>query len=145
MAFDEWQAEDIYSVFDIRTPWFDGYQGEERVIIDECGQGMMDINFLKRLLDRYPVMVPIKGGSTAWRAKSIILTSNLPIEEWYPCARKEDIDALKRRLQIFEFPSETWIAKSWCRGGTIKRGREAIEIENDDEVITLHEAETTWT
>lgn len=72
MVYDN--LSEVYSVFCLRTPWFDGYTGQENVLFDECGPGMMNHNFLKRLLDRYPITVPIKGGSVAWNAKTIVLT-----------------------------------------------------------------------
>jgi len=146
MVFDTWKADDIYTVFNITTPWFDGYQQEETVLFDECGPGMMDINMLKRLTDRYPMTVPIKGASTPWNARTIVLTSNTPIEEWYPLSKKDDMDALKRRLAIFEFPQDKWLAEAWCKGGAIKRSREVLDVETDDGEITVlgGEPAATW-
>lgn len=146
MVFDSWAPEDIYTVFNITTPWFDGYQQETIGLLDECGPGMMDINILKRLTDRYPMAVPIKGSSAQWNANTIILTSNLPIEEWYPLAKKDDLDALKRRLAIFEFPGDKWLAEAWCKGRALKRSREVIEIVDEDGPIEIVDAsiQPTW-
>ncbi len=47
---------------DPRTKFWDGYQDEENVVIDEF-QGGIDISHLLRWLDRYPVRVEIKGAS----------------------------------------------------------------------------------
>lgn len=107
---------DVYTVFDTHTPWFDGYQGEPNVLLDECGPGMMNHNLLKRLLDRYPMTVPIKGGSVAWQAKTIILTSNVELSAWYPGLTLADYKALERRMRIFEFPRDKALAVAWLKG-----------------------------
>lgn len=116
MVFDH--HPDAYTVFDIANPWFDGYVGQEVVLFDECGPGMMNHNLLKRLLDRYPMTVPIKGGSTSWLAKKIVLTSNVALEGWFESKniREQDFLALKRRMRIFCFPMEKEAAEAWMRG-----------------------------
>lgn len=114
------ELDDLYTVFDIKTPWFDGYQGESSVLMDECGIGMMNYNYLKRILDGYRMDVPIKGGSVAWTPDTIILTSNIPLEEWYPFIPKEDLWALERRIRKFEFPKDKQLAVAWLRGTLIQ-------------------------
>ena len=49
---------------------------------------------LKRLADRYPKMVETKGGRTIFRAKRIIITSNISAESWY----KQPFEELERRI-----------------------------------------------
>lgn len=135
----------VYTVFDVKNPWFDGYDGEENVLFDECGPGMMSHNLLKRLLDRYPMTVPIKGSSANWMAKTIILTSNVQLEDWFFGVTKSDYDALKRRMRIFEFPEEKELAIAWLRGELIpsKRCREpatwesTMVISDEDSVCEL--------
>lgn len=117
-AFEE--LEDIYTVFDTKTPWFDGYSGQDNVLLDECGLGMMNYNYLKRLLDGYRMDVPIKGGSVQWTPKTVILTSNIPLEDWYPQIPKEDLEALQRRIRAFKFPEEKQLATAWIRGALIE-------------------------
>ena len=55
------------------------------------------------MLDRYPLMVQIKGGTTSFLAKKTILTSNSHPREWY--SNKLCVyGALRRRIDfIFEF------------------------------------------
>jgi len=97
----------IYSVFDTKTPWFDGYRGEEVVLFDECGSGFMNYDYLKRLLDRYPMQVPVKGGSANWNAKYIYLTSNHhPRWWWEKGISEQDWAALLRRLKVFKLPDD---------------------------------------
>lgn len=104
--YDRWAPEDIYNVFDIKTPWFDGYDGQNVVILDECGPNTISTDFLKKITDRYPFTVPVKGGSMPWTTNIIILTSNHPLEHWWEKATHNDIQALRRRIHIFNFDDE---------------------------------------
>lgn len=72
------------------------------VVIDEF-RGGIDISHVLRWFDKYPVLVEIKGSSVPLVAEKIWITSNLPVEMWYPCIDAETLDALKRRLQITIF------------------------------------------
>lgn len=78
--------------------WFDGYDGQEAVIFDDFGGSEFKITYLLKLLDRYPMRVPVKGGFVQWVPKRIWITSNYPPEQWYPNAKDEHVNALKRRI-----------------------------------------------
>lgn len=82
---------------DPRTKFWDGYRGQEHVVIDEF-RGGIDICHLLRWLDRYPVCVEVKGSSTVFHATRIWITSNIRPDEWYPGLDLETLKALKRRL-----------------------------------------------
>lgn len=100
-AWDEAGLE-AYSK-DPRTKWWDGYQGQSNVIIDEF-RGAIDISHILRWLDRYPVRVERKGGSMALRARTFWITSNLPPLSWYSELDEPTKEALQRRLtNIIEF------------------------------------------
>jgi len=114
------ELDDLYTVVDIKTPWFDGYFGQENVLMDECGNGMMHYNRLKQILDGYRLDVPVKGGMVPWVPKTIILTSNCPLEDWFPQLPREDLWALQRRIRIFRFPEEKQLATAWLRGSLIE-------------------------
>lgn len=74
--------------------WFDGYRGEEVAILDDY-RGDGNFAFLLRLLDIYPLRVPIKGGYVDWRPRTIFITSNKLPPSWHP---EDDYRALRRRL-----------------------------------------------
>lgn len=76
--------------------WFDGYNGQEIVLLDDYRGEYPLAQFLK-LTDRYPMTVPIKGGFTQWCPKKIYITSNIHPDEWYD-ARGASFHAFKRRL-----------------------------------------------
>lgn len=87
---------------DPRSKFWDGYRGEENVVIDEF-RGGIDIAHLLRWLDRYPVIIEVKGASTVLRAKKIWITSNLHPRDWYPELDELTKNALLRRMTIVEF------------------------------------------
>lgn len=77
--------------------WWDGYNGEEAVIIDEFEPKAIPYNFLKRLCDENPLKLPIKGAFLESNIKRVIITSNEHPREWYPGA---DLGPLLRRATI---------------------------------------------
>jgi len=89
--------------------WWDGYQGQETVILDEF-YGWIKYDMLLRLLDRYPIQVPVKGGFVKLRAHRWILTSNKPWTDWYP--NIDDTSALKRRIQEWGQVTEFKVLKA---------------------------------
>lgn len=87
-------------------PWWDGYDGQEDVIIDDFHSGRaneISITDLLRWLDRYPCRVPIKGGFVNFVARRVVITSNLHYGEWFPEAAAVHIAALERRFTRVEF------------------------------------------
>lgn len=87
---------------DPRTKFWDGYREHANVVIDEF-RGDIDIAHMLRWLDRYPVIVEVKGGSRVLRAERFWITSNLDPRAWYPSADEETKLALLRRLTITHF------------------------------------------
>lgn len=79
--------------------WWDGYQSEEVVIIDDYRTNMCPFNFLLRLLDRYPLLVPIKGGFVQFVAKKIYITTPLLPKDTWANRIDEDIKQLERRIE----------------------------------------------
>lgn len=81
--------------------WFDGFDDQSAVLLDDYDGSWFKISYLLKLLDRYPFPVPVKGGFVYWQPKTIYITSNLHPEEWYPHAIQRHRDALMRRLTQF--------------------------------------------
>lgn len=84
------------------SQWFDGYADHDDVIIDDYMGGTPLSMFLK-MLDRYPMQVPIKGGYVNWKPKRIFITANTDWMLWYPKATAEQWKAIERRLDHIEF------------------------------------------
>lgn len=99
------QHPDLYAlpVQQKGTLWFDTYAGQETLLIDEF-EGEMALTTLLRILDVYPIMVPVKTGFVWLRATRIYITSNRLWNEWYDFTNREvKKKALERRFtQIIE-------------------------------------------
>lgn len=90
-----WENFDDIYVKPHGTKWWDGYTGQEDVLIDDYN-GYMEYEYLLQLCDRYPMKVETKGGHVEFLAKYIIITSNKVLESWYTNTK-----ALKRRVTEF--------------------------------------------
>lgn len=77
-----------------QTAWWDGYYGQEVVVIDEF-YGWIARDLMCRLCDRYPTQVETKGGSQPFLAKKIIITSNEHPRSWWS---KIGLGPMERRL-----------------------------------------------
>jgi len=105
---DRYPVEVRNTVFDSKTPWFDGYDQHPVMLIDEFGPGQMASGFLKKLLDRYDVSLPVKGASVPMCAKLVFLTSNYDVHQWYPNTGAQDHAALERRMTIVDCTVDGW-------------------------------------
>lgn len=65
-----------------RSQWWDNYEQQETVIIDEF-YGWLPFDNLLRLCDRYPLLVETKGGQINFNAKTIVITTNQIPDRWY--------------------------------------------------------------
>jgi len=91
--------------------WFDGYDGQQCVIVDDFRAKNVSFSFFLRVLDRYPLMVPVKGNYVSWTPKVIIITSPHDIDATFAKRLEhipEDIKQLKRRVTgRFYFPDDS--------------------------------------
>jgi hypothetical protein len=78
--------------------WFDNYIGQEVVIIDDY-RGEYPLPLVLKLLDRYPMQVPVKGGFTNWRPRFVYITSNTDPYTWYQDHDQESQDAFIARIE----------------------------------------------
>lgn len=77
--------------------WWDGYNGESSICIDEYDSDI-PITRMLNLLDGYPLRLPIKGSFTYANWTKVIVTSNLSPDEIHPNAKECHKKALKRRI-----------------------------------------------
>lgn len=83
--------------------WWDGYNGQADVIIDDFRKDFCTFHELLRILDRYPYRVQIKGSSTELLAKRIFITSCYHPQKVYDT--REDLQQLLRRItRVIHFP-----------------------------------------
>ena len=105
--------------------WFDGYNGEKLIVMDEFQGAAQHIPLASVLqwMDNYRVQVPVKGGMEWSYAETLIFTSNLHPKKWYNWAhRQESYWALCARF------AEVWI---WtARGAPIQVLASPTEVED---------------
>lgn len=77
-----WPDEPYYVWKPSNGPWWDGYDGEKKVIIEEFRGSMLWADLLI-LLDKYECRVPVKGGFIEMQASKFVITSPKPPREWY--------------------------------------------------------------
>jgi len=83
------------------TMWLDGYDRHTVVLLDDFGGATSHVSlcFVLRLLDRYPCLVPTKGGHAWWLPNEVHVTTNLLPATWYKWeGRGEQYKALARRF-----------------------------------------------
>ncbi|ALE29731.1 replication associated protein [Lake Sarah-associated circular virus-33] len=82
--------------------WFDDYQGQETIIIDDLDptEAKWMGGNLKRWADKWPVPVEVKHGHIVIRPKKVVVTTQYMMEQlWDDPAL---IEALKRRFKIID-------------------------------------------
>jgi len=75
--------------------WFDGYEGQKTLILDDFSGDFCAFRFLLTLLDKYKLKVEIKGGHTWAVWTTVVITTNIHPSSWYSSV---DLAPLKRRL-----------------------------------------------
>lgn len=102
------------------TKWWDGYEQEPVLIMDDYRGSWFSVSYLLRLLDGYPFQVEIKGGSIAFNTGIIYITCPHPPEVVY--ANLKDADEgkykqIQRRItEIREFKGERVIPDMFVTG-----------------------------
>lgn len=77
--------------------WWNGYNGEKVIIIDEYNNDIPCTEMI-RLLDRYPLRLEVKGNHTYANWHKVIITTNLQKHEFHESAKEEHRNALFRRI-----------------------------------------------
>lgn len=91
---------DYYVWTPARGKWWDHYEGQKNIILEEF-VGQLPYRYLLSLLDRYDCPIEYKGGSCEFVGTKIIITSPKHPSTWY--ARDECSELMRRLSQIIEF------------------------------------------
>ncbi len=67
--------------------WFDGYAGEQTLIIEDFDADTIPYRTLLRLLDEGPLQVKISGSYVPAEWKHVVITANDPPQDWYKAGR----------------------------------------------------------
>lgn len=93
-------AGDDSFVFPLQRPgtcWFDTYEGQDTLVIDEF-EGELPLNHLLKILDGHRFTGELKGSHTHPIWTKVWLTSNTHPKDWYPEAHEVKTRALLRRI-----------------------------------------------
>lgn len=82
------------------SKWWDGYESQANVIIDDYRCDMCPFHVLLKLFDRYPCIVETKGGSVQFCARIIWVTAPSRPEVMWAGRCDEDIQQLLRRIEV---------------------------------------------
>jgi len=89
--------------------WFDGYEGEDTLVIDDF-YGQLRFSDMLRILDGHYVQVPVKGGFTWAKWTKVYITSNTHPDLWWQGTRESiphsALDAMRARFtEIVHMPN----------------------------------------
>ncbi len=97
-------TDECYMMHPDGPEWWDGYEGEKHLVIDEYSN-QYRITRLLGLLDGYQIRLPIKGGFTWAEWTSVIITTNLTL--LHENAKEAHQLALERRIaRHYTFPDD---------------------------------------
>jgi len=96
------QAREYPNVYlKAQNKWWDGYGGEETVVLDDLDKGGECLgHYLKIWADRYACTGETKGGTIHLRHKRIVITSNYRMDQLW---EGEMLSALLRRFSVRDF------------------------------------------
>lgn len=78
--------------------WWDGYEGQDWVLIDELAPKTLELGELLRILQELPYRVPVHGGSINMRAHNFIITTNATVTNLFLGKPAASIAAFERRI-----------------------------------------------
>ncbi len=84
--------------------WCDGYQRQSCVLLDDFRTDWMPSSYLLRLLDKWPMTVEFKGGSTAWVPTKIYITTDANPVDWFADQAGLSAQVLRRITKIEHIP-----------------------------------------
>ncbi len=103
-------------VYDLASPntnggsiWFDGYEQEDVILIDDF-YGWLPWTFLLKLLDHYPLRVQSKGHTVPFLGRTIYITSNQHPRQWYNYGGHMHYAALERRFTTITEFTDAYVA-----------------------------------
>ena len=96
----EWADHNNYRIFNkvlgSGTQWWDQYDGQEVVLLDDFDNGQLEYREFLRWADIYPVDGQVKGGMVRLRHKWLVVTTNLYLKDPWPT--QKDRGPLERRV-----------------------------------------------
>ena len=84
----QWSYHNYPDLYSVPPPkqsgcYWDGYESQETVLVDEMYGNRFSHGFLLQLCDRYPFQVPYHGGQMSFTSHRLIFCSNSHPDTWY--------------------------------------------------------------
>ena len=114
-VYDKHGYQDVFKLDlgDASTLWFDGYESQPILLLDDF-YGSIKYHTLLNYLDRYPVRLPVKGSHSYAAWHTVYITSNKSPDEWYLKANGLGTTAaLDRRLTGIYHCTGTYETAFW--------------------------------
>jgi hypothetical protein len=107
-VYDQVDKESYYFK-NATTKWWCGYAGQKDVVLDDFRPNKeMPFEYMLNLMDRYPMMVEMKGGTTHFLAQRLFVTAPCePKDVWSHCEwlKDEQLNQFTRRIKyVIAFP-----------------------------------------
>lgn len=96
-AMQDYASGNVYKINGSSMDWWDGYQGEKTLVIDEYSNDVK-ITQMLNILDGYPLRLPTKGSFTYANWEKVIITSNINPLDLHQNAKEYHHRALMRRI-----------------------------------------------
>lgn len=84
--------------FDGNNGFWNGYENEKAVILDEFGGHALTPLAFQRLCDKYPFRANVKGGWKKMQASTIHICSNYLPDQWWKEGTRYNAEAVSRRI-----------------------------------------------
>lgn len=117
-VFDHHSAEDVY-VLDQPAgsqPWFDGYDGQEILLLDDF-YGWLKWGFFLKVLDGYQLRLPVKGAFTYAKWTKVYITSNVHPNDWYEKHSMADAEFKRRIHEVTMLGEEVAVVDHFIESG----------------------------
>lgn len=76
------EGDSVY-VWDARNRFFNQYDGQKKLVIDEFKDNQTDIKWLARIIDKFRLVIEVKGGSAWAEWEEVVITSKVDPQKWY--------------------------------------------------------------
>lgn len=106
-VMDKYELDEVY-VKQTSDRFYDGYERQDVFLLDDFAGKMskVTLSYFLKLVDRYPVALPIKGSTVPLLATKIYITTNVHPRDWYDYAnRAGEWRCVSRRVhKVYYFP-----------------------------------------
>jgi len=121
-------GEEAYFCCETSQYW-EGYDGEKHVVIDDYRPGFSTFSWFLRLLDKYRLRVNCKYGSAPLCATKVWITSTKRPDEMWHGRTDEDVRQLCRRMTVVKYFGDFYVDPNSPVGLERQRVVDAVQKE----------------